>query len=74
MSIKSEMNHDGETGKIPFPKLMINGKKDLVVRFTSAGCGVVVYSRGYYNEGEEVDNFAPRAFTDFHGSITLSNE
>lgn len=58
----------------PFPKLMINLYKNVIVLMSERKCGTVVYSTtkayeiGYYSTDWFMDNF-----TDYNEPITLQN-
>lgn len=64
----------------PFPKLMIATKPTIedcgiIVFFTEERKGVVVYTPNEYRKiGYASDSFIPEVFSDFHGTITLSND
>lgn len=63
----------------PFPKLMVNiePEYDLIILFTDEVTGTVIsdndtenpYEVGYYSKA-----WTTKDFTDFEGSITLSND
>ena len=63
----------------PFPKLMVNKEPeyDLIILFSDKDNGTVIsdndtdspYEVGYYSKAWEMQDF-----TDFEGSITLSND
>lgn len=57
----------------PYPKLMINKAKDIVVLFSKSGCGQVVYSTSLaFTVGEYSDGWRDSYYEDFHGTITLT--
>ena len=57
---------------IEFPKLMVD-KKDLIVLFSASSSGVVIKDEHGMREGEYSKRWSMRQFTDFNGSIILSN-
>ena len=58
---------------IEFPKLMID-KNDLIVLFSSPKLGVVVKGDNLlWKVGEHGEAWVMDRFTDFRGSVTLSN-
>ena len=74
MAVKVEVR-ESESGAKDFPKLMIS-KSGTVVYFSEPECGTVM-CRGSRTDGEEgahSNAWHMHYFTDFHGSITLSNE
>ena len=72
-------NTDTNTSK-PFPKLMIAIKegipdKGIIVLFEEEEKGTVVYTPNDYKKlGYKSNTFLMNCFTDFNGSITLSND
>ena len=68
--MKSTKCDKGNTGELPFPKLMINKVGD-VIFMTSSCDGVVVYSGGY--KLGTFSNDWPAYFKDYSGTITLEN-
>ena len=60
------------TSKVEFPRLMV-GTTGVVVLFSSAGIGSVVERAAHWREGDYSKTWDPDAFTDFTGTLTLSN-
>ena len=62
--------------KTPFPKLMIGTTSQCIVLFRSPKTGVVVYQGKHYDYPLGFDSGAwdMEYFTDFNGSVTLSND
>jgi len=64
----------------PFPKLMIVSAPNIgdtgsIVLFTKERCGFVVYTPNDYRTiGYSSDSFLMECYSDFEGSITLSND
>ena len=69
--IKSKANAKAERQN-NFPKLMA-GKPSLIVLFLSHGCGTVIGSDNALEFGRYNAFWDMQEFTDFEGSITLSN-
>jgi hypothetical protein len=80
--MKAIVNNDNENTRRPFPKLMISDATpgdpmDRIVLFTApregtsiiAGHGGADVAIGYFSQSWEM-----RAFRDFEGSVTLSND
>jgi len=57
----------------PFPKLMVSGKGSFVVLFVTEHKGVTLTKTDVWEIGETSVSFDSEEFTDFEGSITLSN-
>ena len=60
------------TSDIDFPKLMIS-ETGLIVLFSSPKLGFVVKGDDLWKAGEHSETWIIDVFTDFHGSVTLSN-
>ncbi|MCP4182301.1 MAG: hypothetical protein GY761_03155 [Hyphomicrobiales bacterium] len=73
--MKSIVRDEPEPNGKPFPKLMISKVTDVIMLMTSEDTGTVVARSdgdnqlGYYNTMWDAKNF-----TDFTGSVTLSND
>ncbi len=74
--MKSVVNVENAKAEKPFPKLMIS-ESGRIVLFSKLGCGTVLrepevetaYSIGHYS-----DTWSLTKFTDFNGTVTLSND
>lgn len=77
--IKSVVSKNQAKSEKPFPKLMVvkNGTSGgTIVFFQKNKCGIVIHGEGYYKNSAGCfsrDWYMPE-FTDFHGTVTLSNE
>ncbi len=76
--MKVVINNSNEKKELPFPKLMISKDSGTVVLFSEDGIGTqlnVDISRvDYAFIGTHSRSWAMKLFTDFTGSITLSND
>lgn len=72
--MKVEVKETGKKKEKDFPKLMAN-EEGTVVLFTSSGKGICLVAK-YEDEyvGEYSIKWNKNIFTDFEGSITLSND
>jgi hypothetical protein len=63
---------------IDFPKLMINKNGMIVLMLAKNGKGIRLDNKdgmiGDYSGFDESENWSIKDFSDFHGSITLSNQ
>lgn len=58
---------------IPFPKLMQNGDKNLIVLFAAKQSGTVIFTdKEFYFVGEYRTDWADENFSDWFGTIELS--
>jgi hypothetical protein len=72
--MKSTVCDRGIGVSLPYPKLMQDNVNRCVVLFTGPGRGVCVGSGGsLYSVGEGNSGWNELAFSDFHGSVTISN-
>lgn len=65
-----------ETETIDFPKLMIHKPSNMVVLFSRKSMGMVVNAgntEGSWGVGVYADDFIMGSFSDYHGSVVLSN-
>jgi len=69
--MKVEVNENKAVEKKPFPKLMVSG--DCIVYMIRAQCGVAL-SNDKYVALEYDDEWIMSKFTDFNGTVTLSND
>lgn len=71
--MKSEVKPVEKKSDKPFPKLMINKTTGLVVLFTDHSNGTVV-KECPYNKIGAFGEWEYSVFTDFEGTVTLSND
>lgn len=71
--MKVEVNEKGKTKEMDFPKLMVDHNGGVVL-FISPKKGTVLEPTSFEVIGEFYENWNMSCFTDFEGSITLSNE
>ena len=72
--MKVEVNETEKNGETPFPKLMIS-KNGNIVLMTSNEVGTLVKSADkIYKPGKPNNGWIMAAFTDFHGTVTISND
>ena len=76
--MKSKITENGVPNILPFPKLMKysgNYGTVFVLMYDETGKGTVVHTTdAYYSIGKYADNWNSHVFTDFHGTLTLSND
>ena len=77
--IKSVVTENQPKSEKPFPKLMVmfhEDSKGTIVFFTEKYKGIIVHGAGYRldDEGLFMTNWDMTCFTDFHGTVTLSND
>ncbi len=66
---------DGITEVKGYPKLMANDDLSRIVLMTSYGVGIVVRdTNGVHGIGEHIKDWAMTCFTDFNGTVELSNQ
>lgn len=74
MSLVSTFKNDNQIAELPFPKLMINRRCNLVILFTEKGSGTVVYCETNDNHIGEFDaRWSTGLFADFYGDINIRN-
>jgi len=71
--MKSVLTNPKEKYEIPFPKLMRGNGTGSIVLFTRKGVGTVVYNGGLHSLGEHGTDWRASEFTDYDGSVILSN-
>ena len=73
--IKAEISDKKKEPVNEYPKLMMH-KDGSIVLFMEVGVGTILFNASPH--GKDVGKFSPNwnvdFFTDFHGSITISNE
>lgn len=72
--MKVVINNSNEKKELPFPKLMISKDSGTVVLFSEDGIGTQLNRVDYAFIGTHSRSWAMKLFTDFTGSITLSND
>lgn len=74
--MKAEVKHRHEVDAAKFPKLMVSDKTIIVAISQSGGNieGVALVGNGMYAAGGYSKTWNCRAFTDFTGTVTLSND
>lgn len=73
--MKVEVKAENELNILPYPKLMKwNGDNNLIVLFTEPKCGICLSLdiKKKNTLGSYIDNWAETEFTDFKGSITIT--
>jgi hypothetical protein len=71
--MKSKITPAPQPAQLPYPKLM-KSKIGKIVLMTAHGVGTVLSDeQGYAKVGQYGGDWSMENFTDFHGTITLSN-
>lgn len=63
-----------ENVEMPFPKLMATRDGDVVLFSKKHKGTVIINESGIYPHGYYSDGWTMEYYTDFHGTITLSNQ
>ena len=74
--MKTERKDSASPQDVAYPKLRISNDRLKIVLFCSPTVGVVVWAALNYTsfrEGEIYDHWKPADFTDYYGTVELSN-
>jgi hypothetical protein len=74
--MKSTITENTSKAELPYPKLMAYYSESgtIVVLFTGPARGTVIHATDTQHTIGQHSVWAECSFTDFHGSVTLSNE
>lgn len=73
--MKVEVKTESKMDELPFPKLMkLKEDDNLIVLFTKQGCGICIHQdkNGYHKMFDYHERWVSKEFTDFKGSITIT--